>query len=444
MVATPDPSVKMRTLKNNFHLAYRFILLVMLLVLAGCQTTNNATRTDNSGQSQPLMVGPSGYTLQEKNNLTYTYNSDIYLDVVIPIFDPGLPLDAHGEIDYERVEEENIWPQLRRAEAKRFAIQTKQALEKIRAFGSVSVVPTANTTGDLFLLGSVDYSDSEIVKITATVVDSTGKIWGKRQFEHRVSTGFFRDSLNDNKNPYGPVFRQMGDYVYTLLLQRSEARKKTIKDTAMLRYAQAYSPEVFNQYVGTTLVGGMFGLQERYEFTLLSLPSENDAMLNRIESLRHQEQMFIDRLQDQYTAFDMNTVEAYRAWQKETLPEAKAARKARSDKTTKQIIGGLLTAAAIIGATQADSSLQGVLVAGAAVGAVYSFKRASELDAELSVHKATLNEMGENLDIALGAQSLELDNKTIELTGTAGEQYEQWKAHLYKIYQLEKTPYKAL
>ena len=419
---------------------YKVALVSMLsfIALTGCQSTG---RTVNSG---PLLVGPGSAPALGTEERHYNYRSNVYLDVVVPVFNPGLPLDNKGQVDYDEIEEENIWPQLRRAEAKRFAIQTKRALEDTGAFGNVRVTPTPATTGDVFVLGTVDYSDSEVVQLTALVMDSRGKVWGKRQFEHTVSTGFFRDALNKDKNPYEPVFKQVASYVYDLLVKRSDADKRGIQEMTNVRYANYYSPEKFQKYIQTKRVRKSGNIPEHYEYSLLNVPHENDAMLKRIDALRVQENMFVDGLQDQYDAFEASTHDSYRMWQKETLPEAKAAREAQSARTTNQVVGGLLTAAAIFGAIKSDSNLEKGLTGAAAIGALYSFREASNRNEELHIHRETIDEMGENLDIAIGPQVVEFDDKTYELSGTAEEQYEQWKAHLRKIYELEKTPNKQL
>ena len=412
---------------------------VILLGLVGCQSTKS-----NVTQTGPLMVGPGAQASLGTVKKDYTYNSDIYLDVVVPVFNPGLPIDKYGEVDYEEVDEQQIWPQLRRAEAKRFAIQTQKALEKIGAFGSVSVVPSPNASADIFVLGSVDYSDSEIVRVTATVVDSTGSIWGNRQFEHQVSKGFFRDAKNKERNPYEPIFTQVGDYVFSLLKAKSEQQKNAIKQTTEIRYAQLYSPEKFNSFVEQKLVKGTRGGQDHYKFTLTGLPSENDKMLKRISALRTQDQMFVDRLQDQYMSFDSETVDSYRTWQRETLSEAIAAREAKRERMTSGLLAGGLAVAGLLLNKNSDSTAANVGKTVAALGAAYFIKDTLDKNEELKVHRATLDEMGENLDISLSPSIMELDNKTVELTGTAGEQYEQWKAHLLKIYQLEASQGKLL
>ncbi|WP_440056722.1 hypothetical protein ACSLBF_17730 (plasmid) [Pseudoalteromonas sp. T1lg65] len=407
---------------------------VTLLGLTGCQTTKS-----NIAQTGPLMVGPGAQTALGTVKKDYTYNSDIYLDIAVPVFNPGLPLNDRGEVDYEEVDEQQIWPQLRRAEAKRFAIQTKKALENTGAFGAVSVVPSPNASADVFVLGSVDFSDSEFVKVTATVVDSTGDIWGNKQFEHQVSKGFFRDAKNKDKNPYEPIFKQIGDYVFDLLVKQSEQEKVTIKETTKVRYAQLYSPETYSKYIEQKLVRGRNGIQDHYRFNLVGAPSENDRMLSRIEVLKTQDQMFVDGLQEQYMAFDAETVESYRTWQRETLPEAVAAREAKSERLKSGILAGVLAVGAVLLDKNSGSTAGAVGKTVGALASAYFIKDTLDKNAELKVHKASLDEMGENLDINLSPSVMEFDNKTVELTGTAGEQYEQWKSHLRKIYEVESA-----
>ena len=158
----------------NISRVFAWTLLASTIILAGCNTTN---RTNN----QPLLVGPSPAVPNAANDQqgpTELVNAEIFLDVAIPTFDPGFPLDNFGEIDGDELEEQGIWPQLRRTEAKIFAADMKAALDDKKVFGTVSVVPDASTPSDLFVLGEIGKSDSEEVEITITVADSTGEIWG--------------------------------------------------------------------------------------------------------------------------------------------------------------------------------------------------------------------------------------------------------------------------
>lgn len=408
------------------------ILCSAALALAGCGSTS-VTSTG------PLMVGPGSTMSAGTPKRTYSYNSDIYLEVAVPVFNPGFPLDKDtGEIDYDELGEMDIWPQLRRAEAKRFALKTKEAIEKTKSFGSVRVVPNAGTTADLFVLGTILQSDSETVKVAATVIDSSGEIWGQREFEHRVSKYFFRDKLNDEKNPYAPVFQQVGDYVYDLVKRQPDASKQKIKDTTLVRYAQYYSPEEFSKYVKISLKKKKKISYYKHELT--GTPAQGNKMLSRIEALRAQDQLFVDNLQDQYEVFDTDTVEAYRTWQKETLPDAVARSEAEEERNTKAALGvGLAIVGALL-ANNSSSNAGNVATAASAIGSVKLLSDSFKANEDMKVHSSILQEQGQGLDLSLNPTLMSFEDKQVELTGTATEQYEQWKAHLKTIFELESTP----
>ena len=424
---------------GRIRLAFRKVAVVICTVaitLTGC----SSTPVTSTG---PLMVGPGASSGNGSASRTYSYHSDIYLDVAVPVFNPGFPLDEKtGQIDYDELGEMDIWPQLRRAEAKRFAIQTKEAIEKTKSFGAVRVVPNANTTADLFVLGTILSSNSEVVEIQATVMDSSGEIWGQKTFEHQVSEYFFRDQTNKAKNPYGPVFQKIGDYVYNLLKSTSDSDKKKIKETTLVRYAQYYSPEEFNKYVRTSIEKKR-GLRY-YKHELIGAPAENNKMLKRVEALRAQEQLFVDNLQDQYAVFDADTVTAYRTWQKETLPDVIAYREARKERNIKAGVGLALAIGSALLANNSSSNAGNVATAAGAIGAIKFGADAFKANADMKVHSSIIDEQGQGLDLSLNPTVMEFDDKQVELRGTASEQYEQWKAHLRSIYDLEATPQRSL
>lgn len=416
-------------------------MLAATVVLTGCQSTSG-------NKNAPILVGPvgpestaSGGAQKQKGNSSALLNANIFLDVAIPTFDPGFPLDNFGEIDGDELVEEGIWPQLRRTEAKLFAAEMKVALDDEKVFGSVSVVPDASTPSDLFVLGRINHSDSEVVEINVTVVDASGEIMGSKDFEHTVSKGFMRDQRNVNKNPYEPVFTRASDYVVELLSKMSEQDKQAVKDVSLIRYARYYSPENFDQYLTTELKRK--GGQRYYKFELTSFPDESDPMLQRIKDLRAQELLFVDRLQDNYEVFEAKTQEAYGNWQAETLPEILAEREANFERNTKAALGiGAAILAAILikngaGKNRPEYDI-GAVAAG--IGSVWAINEAFKNNSRMKVHSAVIEEQGQAMDLNVSPTLIEFEDQTIELKGTAQEQYLQWKTHLRKLFEEEATP----
>ncbi|GAA0363876.1 hypothetical protein GCM10009092_30310 [Bowmanella denitrificans] len=396
--------------------------LFVCLLLSGCQSTGRSSVAVGPG------VGPQANQPLGDKKRAYRYDSNIFLDVAVPVFDPGIPQDD------AKLEEEGIWPQLRRSEANRFAVQTKRALENTGAFGAVTVVPNPQMTADLYVIGRIQESNSEDVKIKIELVDISGQKWDEEVFKHRVSKGFYRDKLNEGKDSYEPVFREIADYVYLQLLKRSEQRKQELKKIAAIRFAQSYAPEAFAGYLDTNRRGVV---------ELKRLPDESDPMLARMAPLRVQDQLFFDRLQSQYEGFNAKTDESYHSWQKETLPEVAAAREARNAAVVQGILGAVLVGAAIAN-SDADSTSSQILTAGVGIGGALLIKNSLDKSAEARVHKAAIDEMGASLDIEMSPQVIKLNDENVELQGTAQEQYQQWQAHLHKIYQMEQTPDRQL
>jgi len=419
-------------------------LLSACVVLAGCSSTSKSSR-------QPILVGPVGPSspaqpANKKQNPAELVNANIFLDVAIPSFDPGFPLDEYGEIDGDELQDEGIWPELRRTEAKLFAAEMKTAMDDEKVFGSVSVVPDASTPSDLFVLGRINHSDSEVVEIELTVVDSSGEILGTKTFEHTVSPGFMRDQRNQDKNPYEPVFTRASDYVVELLKELSDEDKQAIKDMSLMRYARYYSPENFDQYISSELKRK--NRQRYYKFELSGYPDESDPMLQRIKDLRAQELLFVDRLQDNYEVFEAKTKDAYSNWQAETLPELLAEREAQSDRNVKAALGvGAAILAAILLKKGAERKSSGraspdydIGAVAAGVGSIWAINEAFKSSARMKVHSAVIEEQGQAMDLSVSPMVIEFENQTVELKGTAQEQYLQWKTHLRKLFEEEATP----
>lgn len=413
--------------------SFSFAVLSASVVLVGCSSTN-------SRNNQPLLVGPAPLEQRpsEQGNSPELLNAKIFLDVAIPTFDPGFPLDAFGEIDGDELEDEGIWPELRRTEAKIFASELKGAIDDEKVFGSVSVVPDASTPSDLFVLGKINYSDSEVVNIEVKVVDSSGEIIGTKDFEHTVSKGFLRDQRNKDKNPYEPVFKQASNYVVSLLSKMSLEDKQNIKNMSLMRYARYYSPENYDKYIKTS-VESKRG-QRYYKFELNGLPDESDPMLQRIEDLRAQELLFVDKLQDNYEVFEAKTKDAYGNWQAETLPEIVAARQASQERNKKALLG---VGAAIIAAVLAKNSNSSVGEAGAVlagIGSIWAINDAFKNNARMKEHSEIIEEQGKALDLSVSPTVIEFEDEVVELQGNAQEQYLQWKTHLRKVFEEEATP----
>ena len=353
------------------------------------------------------------------------------LDVIIPVFDPGLPQDTD---DYE---DENIWPEIRRAEANRFAYKLKEKLDETGQFGSVRVTPDRTATGDLYILGHIKESNGEEVEVAIEVIDISSRKWFDESFDHEVSDAFHKNYRNKGKDSYDPLFEEIATKIVDELNDHESKELEDLHYLSDIRFGANFSDSKFMQYVEI----------EEDQFKLVSKPSDLDPMFRRVKAIRVRDQLFIDGLQNNYASFSSKMNDSYLMWQSQSLLEIKAKRSANRKAIVQAVSGaaliGLGVLAAVAGAgssspgTQTASTLG--LFAGGVGGAILigeSFKT-SEV---ANVHRDTLNELGKSVDLEFAPKVIAFNKKSVELTGNAKEQFMQWRIFLQKIYSEEKTP----
>lgn len=394
-------------------------MIVFSHFIVGCATTG--------GQNSVAKVGPKLSSFYEKDpNEATSIGSK--LDVIIPVFNPGLSENA------ENYAEEGVWPELRRAEANRFALKLKQALDASKAFGAVRVTPDETASGDLYVLGEVEESDGQDVKFRLNVIDISGKSWLNSNFSHQVQRSFYKNSRTAGGDAYDPVFKKAADRIIKALKKRSSSELEDLKYIANLQFGASFNDQAFAQYVNT----------KGKVIKLVSKPSDHDPLFERIMAIRIREQLFVDNLQQNYVVFSQNMHNSYLAWQEASFTEKQLQKQAKKKGIYKTVSGLLLIALAVAAASTRDSGDSNVIndaatVAGGVGGALLiagGFKSRKEA----KFHQEALNELGESINLEMLPRVISYEDETVKLTGNIQQQFEQWRAFLQRIYAQESTP----
>jgi hypothetical protein len=397
------------------------LFIIVTFFLSGCVSN---TRT-------PSMVGPPPSSSYQKPVESKTAISAPKLDVIIPVFDPGLTQDSSQD------DAEDIWPELRRAEANRFAYKLKEKLEATGQFGAVRVTPDKTATGDLYILGRIEASNGKEVAIAIEVVDIKGNRWMDKSFAHEVSEDFHTNQRNKGLDPYDPLFEETAAKIVDELKDHSIQELEEVHYISDLRFGANFSESTFLPYLN----------MENGRFSLVSKPSDDDPMFQRVKAIRVRDQLFIDNLQDNYASFSGQMNESYLMWQEQSLLEIQAAR-AASRKATGQAIGGILLIglailAGVAGSNSDSSGASAAGTTGAILGGIAGaslLSKSFKTSEEAKVHRESLNELGQSVDMELSPKVIAFEKESVELTGDAREQFTQWREFLQKIYSQEQTP----
>jgi len=409
------------------HIANKAVAAVVLVsfFLSSCVTTQG------SGTGNGPSVGPLFSSNFFRQKVQEEGVQKPKLNLVVPVFDPGIPGTS------AEIENKGIWPELRRAEATRFAYKLKQALDDTGAFGAVRVTPDRTATGDLYVLGKIDESDGEDVEIDIEVVDISGKRWMSESFDHEVQESFYQDYRNKGRDPYDPLFEEAAKEIVEELDYYAAVDLEKLQTLTTLRFGANFSEEAFSHHMK----------KEEGRFLLASMPSDDDPMLRRINAIRVRDQLFVDGLQSEYQAFSSKMETSYLIWQEQAGLEKRAKRKAQMEAAGKILLGVLAIAAgaasAYYGGKSDNYGGQSAGAAGAVAGGaagVALLQSGFQSHAEAQTHKDSLNELGKSIDMDLAPQVVEFEKQTAELTGDAKQQFAQWRIFLKEIYEHEATP----
>jgi len=343
---------------------------------------------------------------------------ELLLDVGIEIFDPGL--DNYDDDDL-------VYPEVRRAEARYMPNLLSQAMEQSGAWGAVRVVPGDGQITDLVIRGEILHSDGEELALHIDAIDSRGYVWLDRNYRAQASRYAYQNTTRYKQDPFQAVYNTIAN---DLLQQMETLRPQDLRSLRLvseLRFAQSFSPEAFEGYLD---------LNPSDKYLVMRLPARDDPMLERVRKIRERDHLFVDTLQGYYDEFDQQMAGPYQEWRKLSYEEALALQQLRADSRRRLIAGGAAILAGIIGAASDDPYARSAGSV-AVVGGGYLLKSGLQKRAEAEIHVEALEEMGMSLEAEITPQVIELEDRTVTLSGNVQEQYAQWRTLLLEIYQAE-------
>src|SRR5688572_13835034 len=96
------------------------------------------------------------------------------LDVGVRLFEENIPQDE------KKLEQEHIFPEVRKAEARFLPMQLRNTLEGTGQWGQVRVMPGNAEALDVYVSGKIVKSTGQMLSAEVTVTDATGRQWFKR------------------------------------------------------------------------------------------------------------------------------------------------------------------------------------------------------------------------------------------------------------------------
>ena len=379
-------------------------LLATLASVAGC-----STQTVKSTSFTPIVVDEAPVVEEE------------LLDIGIAVFNPGLD-------DIPRNREELTFSDVRMAETYFTSYQLAQALQNSGNWGVVRVVPGRMESSDLAITGTILQSDGETMRLQVHVVDSTGNTWIDKEYEEVVSKYSYDPRMRRSEDAFQGLFNRIANDLLAYKQRNISGEEvRDIRTVSKIQFARDFAPQIFDDYVEQNRNGIL---------EVKRLPATNDPILNRIENIRERDYQYVDALQDYYSNFVRQMEAPYTEFRRMSYDEVMKMDRLAADARRNMIVG----VAAIIGgiaATQSNNatayySSPVILASGG-----WLIKDAFDKGDERQLHVEALAELGNSLEVELAPRTIELEERTITLSGSVEAQYDQWREILADIYANE-------
>jgi hypothetical protein len=341
------------------------------------------------------------------------------LDVGVVILDPGISAVE---------DEEQVYPEVRKAEATFMASELAEVLTEQGGWGAVRVVPDNRQFSDLLVRGTILRSDGEVLELKILVSDARGTLWLDKRYQGVTSRYAYEQATRVKQDPFLAVYRMIANDMLVIFNRLPSEDRIIIRRVAEMRFARDFANGAFADYLEE---------DDKGQISLRRLPAEDDPMLNRVRGLRQRHCVFVDTLQGHYSGFAEDMYGPYQEWRKASYKETVALRELETEAQREMIAGG---AAILAGVLAQKSGSRATRTAGAVAGiggGGVLLKRGLLKRAEANIHSTALEELGQSLDAEITPRVIELEDRTVRLTGNVEDQYDQWRELLADIYAAE-------
>lgn len=290
-------------------------------------------------------------------------------------------------------------------------------------------MPNHSSPMDVYITGTILESNGESMRMRVHVADSTGKDWYTKVYDQEISQFSYDPSQRQQSDPFQILYNNIANDLLAWKKNNiTDEEVVEIRTISEILFARRFSPDVFDPYL-TTSRNGIYQIN--------SLPADSDPVLERIRDIRERDFMFIDTVQDYYATYVRQMRLPYDSWREQSYHETITLRELEASAKRRFIAGAVAVVGGLAAATQGSNyATQAGGAFGVGAGA-YLIRSGFDKRAEARIHMEALEELGQSLENEVAPQVINLDDRTITLTGSVEEQYEQWREILADLYAAE-------
>jgi hypothetical protein len=348
---------------------------------------------------------------------------DELLDVGIRLFDPNVPADP---LDQER---QRVFPEVRKAESRYLPVLLRDTLEGTGQWGQVRVVSDAAAFSDVNVSGRILQSDGRVLRLAVKATDATGRVWLDREYEGAADVRAYKDSGTRPRDPFDNLYATIANDLLAARNALTREQRVQVHQVANLRFAADLAPYAFDPYLARE--------PKRGTYAVARLPAQDDPVVQRMDRVRERDYALVDTLNEHYSSFGESIDVAYSNWRRYSNEELEAEAEAKRKALTRQLLGAAAVIGGVIAANNTGSSAGSAASTAAVIGGIYAFKSGMDMRSEIKMHGESLKQLGDSFQNEVQPSVVDIEGRTLELKGSAEQQYAEWRQLLRELYENE-------
>jgi hypothetical protein len=313
------------------------------------------------------------------------------LDLAVVVFDSGDPATGAAA---------PAFPTVRKAETLLLPVILAQTLRDSGAFGVVRVVHGDDVFLPLRLETTILTAEAAVLELEVRLYGADEELLHEERYRDEAQPTDY--PVNAGSDPFADLYRAISNDVRATVQGLSPAYRQELARLALLRFGARLAPAGFARYVEDDGQGGL---------ALAAYPADDDPMLARLQRLRRQDDLFVDTVDEQYRQLSLRVGDSYNLWRSyvyELESYGTAYRESAAQRDSRARRGSF-----------------------ASMQQVYATYRKVKLQEE------DLQDLVRGFDGEALETVIDVDDDVFRLSGSVAERYEQWRAILSRIYDLE-------
>jgi len=348
---------------------------------------------------------------------------DELLDVGIHLFDPSIPADEKEQ------EKQRIFADVRKAESRYMPLMLRDTLEGTGHWGQVRVLPADSSVSDVNIEGRIVESTGSELKLAIRAQDATGRVWLDKEYAGPADTRAYKDVPVKPRDPFDNVYATIANDLLAVRQSLTREQRVQVHQVAGLRFAADLAPYAFKPYLARD--------ERRGTYAITRLPAAEDPVVQRMDRVRERDYALVDTLNEHYTNFGESMDDAYGNWRKYSHEELEAEAEAKRQALTRQVLGAVAIVGGIMAGSETNSSAGSAAATAAVIGGIYAFKSGMDMRSEVKMHGESLKQLGSSFQNEVQPIVVDIEGRTLELKGSAEQQYAEWRRLLRELYENE-------